>query len=199
MKTPKRSTKRTQFAVLGFLASSPKSGYEIKKAISETTSYFWNESFGQIYPILRELEGAGLVERGELATNGKRTSQKYCITLAGLEALRAWLEAPIENFAARNELLLKMFFGRHVSRDTLIEHLREYRYSQEKSLKAYQQYKAMHTAALATSKHQQQRYLIAPLNHGIRTATTLIEWCDETIAMLMAEAGRESEAPLAEH
>jgi len=76
--------KRSSFAILGFLANGPKSGYEIKRAITERTSFFWNESFGQIYPMLGQLEGLGLIEKGEVESVGRRSSQRYAITPEGL-------------------------------------------------------------------------------------------------------------------
>src|SRR6266536_1228811 len=56
----------TALVVLGLLALRPRSGYEIKQTIDKTTRFFWNASYGQIYPELRRLAAAGLVE-GEAA------------------------------------------------------------------------------------------------------------------------------------
>ena len=39
-----------------------RSGYDIKKAIDIATRFFWSASFGQIYPELKRLQKAGLVE-----------------------------------------------------------------------------------------------------------------------------------------
>ena len=44
---------RSKYAVLGMLATGPKSGYDIKQTIETSIGHFWNESYGQIYPILK--------------------------------------------------------------------------------------------------------------------------------------------------
>ena len=49
--------------ILSFLRLRPRSGYDIRQAVSVSTQFFWGASFGQIYPELRRLEdgarGAG--------------------------------------------------------------------------------------------------------------------------------------------
>src|SRR5437868_9617560 len=72
----------TALAVLGLLALRPRSGYEIKQTIDKTTRFFWNASYGQIYPELRRLAAAGLVE-GEAAPRGGRARTIYRLTDEG--------------------------------------------------------------------------------------------------------------------
>ncbi|UCB53625.1 MAG: PadR family transcriptional regulator, partial [Candidatus Zixiibacteriota bacterium] len=43
---------KTEFAVLGLLSLSPMSGYDMKAFISQSIGYFWQESYGQLYPAL---------------------------------------------------------------------------------------------------------------------------------------------------
>lgn len=56
----KRESK-TQYALLGILSQCEMNGYEIRKYIESTISFFWSESFGQIYPTLTKLEEEGLI------------------------------------------------------------------------------------------------------------------------------------------
>ena len=51
---------RTKYAVLGMLNQGPKCGYEIKKELEKSSMFFWNESYGQIYPMLKKLVANGL-------------------------------------------------------------------------------------------------------------------------------------------
>ena len=44
------------------VSREPRSGYEIKAAVDDTTRFFWAASYGQIYPELKRLSEAGLVE-----------------------------------------------------------------------------------------------------------------------------------------
>ncbi len=55
--------KKTRFVILGLLNEEPLSGYDIKKIIDIRMSFFWQESYGQIYPELAKLREEGLVEQ----------------------------------------------------------------------------------------------------------------------------------------
>ena len=52
----------TAYVILGMLAWRPMSGYDIKATVDRSTRLFWAASYGQIYPELRRLAEAGLVE-----------------------------------------------------------------------------------------------------------------------------------------
>ena len=45
----------TAYVILGMFRGAPKSGYEIKAAVDDSTRFFWAASYGQIYP---ELNGS---------------------------------------------------------------------------------------------------------------------------------------------
>ncbi len=55
--------KKTRFVILGLLNEEPLSGYDIKKIIDIRMSFFWQESYGQIYPELGKLREEGLIEQ----------------------------------------------------------------------------------------------------------------------------------------
>lgn len=59
----------TRYAILGMLAHSAFTGYELKQEVAKSVSHFWSESYGQVYPVLRALVRDGLatvsVEHGE--------------------------------------------------------------------------------------------------------------------------------------
>ena len=83
----------TAYVILGMLHGGPKSGYEVKSVVDHSTRFFWAASFGQIYPELKRLEKAALVE----GTNAPRDGRKrtvYELTASGRMALRAWHRAP---------------------------------------------------------------------------------------------------------
>jgi len=102
----------TPFAVLGMLSIAPMSGYDIRKESETSIGYFWSESYGQIYPALRELKAQGLIRRRPGKSGGNRDRQVYEITERGHGALAAWRAEPPRETPYRNELLLKLFFGR---------------------------------------------------------------------------------------
>lgn len=100
----------TAKVVLGLLGSRPRSGYEIKSAADHSTKYFWAASYGQIYPELRRLDQAGLIEGTDTPTGGRRRTV-YALTKAGRDALRAWHREPAGRFDYRDEAMLKLFFA----------------------------------------------------------------------------------------
>jgi len=187
--------KKTAFAILGFLANAPKSGYEIKSAISKSTAYYWNESFGQIYPILHQLEAEGFIEKGSAESAGRRKNQKYNIMPAGMAALRNWLADPVETNLVRNELLLKIFFGRHVEPKLLLKHLYEYREMIEHKMQTYRNYKQTYEEAHPTDTNALNLHFLAPLDYGIYSGQASIKWCNETIEKLTRKLENSGNPP----
>src|SRR2546427_4676030 len=101
----------TSYVILGLLFQKPGSGYDVKQIADHSTRHFWAISFGQIYPELKRLTEAGLVEVEESPT-GSRQRNLYRITAAGLEALSIWVaDATRSPFELRDEMLLKLFFS----------------------------------------------------------------------------------------
>src|SRR6058998_1182555 len=100
----------TAHVILGMLSWRPMSGYEIKSLVDRTTRFFWAASYGQIYPELRELSNAGLIE-GKANPQGGRKRNVYKLTPAGRKELRAWLHTDPDVFELRDEGLLKLFFA----------------------------------------------------------------------------------------
>jgi PadR family transcriptional regulator AphA len=100
----------TAYVILGMVSREPRSGYEIKAAVDNSTRFFWAASYGQIYPELKRLSEAGLVEGADSPTGGRKRTV-YAITDAGREALRDWLRQPPQTYETRDEGLLKLFFA----------------------------------------------------------------------------------------
>jgi hypothetical protein len=85
-----RRSSSSQEVLLGLLTVEPMSGYDLGQSIRASIGFFWNESYGQIYPNLKKLAAAGLVT------------------------------AKTEKQVPRNELLLKLFFGVQAGPETVI-------------------------------------------------------------------------------
>src|SRR5205807_8447317 len=80
----------TPYAILGLLAGEPMAGYDIRREIEESLSFFWSESYGQIYPALKRLEAARLIAPVTRAQSGTRRRRVFRITALGEAKLRAW-------------------------------------------------------------------------------------------------------------
>ena len=100
----------TAKVILGMLAMRPRSGYEIKSFVDDSTRYFWSASYGQIYPELKRLAEAGLVEGTDSPTGG-RPRTVHRLTDEGMRALREWHGEPAEIYELRDEGLLKLFLA----------------------------------------------------------------------------------------
>jgi PadR family transcriptional regulator, regulatory protein AphA len=116
----------TAYVILGMVSREPRSGYEIKAAVDNTTRFFWAASYGQIYPELKRLSEARLVE-GIDASRGDRKRTVYAITADGEAELKDWLRKPPETAEMREEGLLKLFFSGVLKPAEAIETLRAMR------------------------------------------------------------------------
>lgn len=92
------------------LAIGPASAYALRQRIGSSVGFFWQESFGQLFPTLAELEKQGLITGHEVA-DGRRRRRDYEIAPAGETALAVWLNEPPASQPERNEMLLKVFFA----------------------------------------------------------------------------------------
>lgn len=76
---------KSRFVVLGMLSLGPMSGYEIKKRIEGSTNNFWSESYGQLYPTLKQLVSDGLTVSHTEKQEGKPERYIYTLTDKGWE------------------------------------------------------------------------------------------------------------------
>ena len=169
-------------SLLGILSLQSMSGYDIRKFVDENLGHFWKESYGQIYPMLRRMAGQGLVKaRVKQSKKGKPDRQVYSLTPSGQAELRAWLAQPPQPPSPRNELLLKLFFGRGMTPD-MVAHVERFRSRQRELLQQYSQVETwLHREH---SKHPDLRYWLITLDYGKRNAEALVEWSDHTAFVL---------------
>ena len=83
----------TARVILGLLNFAPRTGYDIKRVTDRSTRFFWGASYGQIYPELRRLEAAGLVE-SRAEPRGRVPRHVYELTPEGRLAFESWLSEP---------------------------------------------------------------------------------------------------------
>ena len=186
-------TSRTGQAILGFLTWRPMTGYDIRKAMAASTGNFWSESFGQIYPALKRLVAAGDIEPRAAPAANSRAGRAYRLTPRGRDTLRAWLEQPAAaREPPRNELLLKLFFGRHNDPAVNARHVARHR---EQALARLENYAAIERDLRRRHDgHPDLPYWLMTVSYGRRVERALIGWCDDTLAAL---DGRETTSPTA--
>jgi PadR family transcriptional regulator, regulatory protein AphA len=159
----------TAYVILGMLRSQPRSGYEIKQAVDNSTRFFWAASYGQIYPELKRLAEIGLVTGAEEPQGGRRRTV-HRLTAAGRRELRRWLEAPPETLELRDEGLLKLFFSSAGSPAAAAEAIAAKRRLHEQKLGRLKEIEP-----LAEASEDPYPYMV--LRHGIELSEWTIEWC----------------------
>ena len=86
-----RALTELEGAALGVVVrDGPCTSYAVKEMFRGSPSEFWSGSAGSIYPLMRRLEGRGLVA-SELGSTGRRGHKVYRATAAGRRAFRHWL------------------------------------------------------------------------------------------------------------
>ena len=173
----------TPYAVLGLLSLAPMSGYDLRKEASTSIGYFWSESYGQLYPALRELTAAGLIRRRGTRRRA-RERQVYEITDRGREALAAWRREAPRTRPVRNELLLKLFFGEPKAVDTEIGWIEALRGEESEALAEFR--KIRRELERTQAGHPSRPFWLLTLSYGEHRSRAVERWCRETLRALRA-------------
>jgi len=171
----------TAYVILGMVSREPRSGYEIKAAVDNTTRFFWAASYGQIYPELKRLSEAGLVE-GIDASRGDRKRSVYAITADGEAELKDWLRQPPETAEMREEGLLKLFFSGVLPHAEAVETLRVMR---ERRLELIERLRSMEPKKL---EKEEDPFPLMVLRAGIEFNQWFADWCERMEAQLLDPA-----------
>lgn len=170
----------TAYVILGFVRKEPRSGYEIKALVDESTRFFWAASYGQIYPELKRLSEAGLIVGSDSPTGGRKRTI-YEITADGTDELRAWLRQAPETFEMRDEGLLKLFFADALPHEEAIEILRSMR---ARRLAVHEQLEAIEK----TKGEVDDPFPMIVLQGGLEFTQWFGDWCERMEAQILDAA-----------
>lgn len=186
---PKLRESRTRYVVLGMLATGgPETGYGLRKRISGTVGHFWQESFGQLYPALRELAAQGLVQGTPTRGGPGRPGATWRITERGREELARWLRSPPAFEPKRNELLLRVFFAGAVPPEVTARNLKAVGAHLRSGLDALEAIASRWEAE--TRGRPDAPYWRLTLDFGLTFTRTALGWLDQAQAVLAAQARR---------
>ncbi len=88
-----------EHVVLGVVRlKQPCSAYGIRMVFAESPSSHWSGSAGAIYPLVRRLEGRGLL-KSTTRRGDRRETRLYRLTLKGRNRLGSWLRPPLPDAA----------------------------------------------------------------------------------------------------
>ncbi len=174
--------------LLGLLTVEPMSGYDLGQAIHDSIGYFWNESYGQIYPNLKRLAAAGLVTAKTEKQKGKPDRQVYSITLSGRAHLEKWLVAEPQPEVPRNELLLKLFFGAQAGPETVMGYVERMTKRESALLEKFRQIECEQLAQMP--HYPDVPYWRMAARFGRLELEAHLRWAEETLAELRRLAKR---------
>lgn len=153
------------YALLGLVRQQPRSGYGLRKVFETTPLGSYSSSPGSIYPALKALETAGLVEvRGGQTARGKGF---YHLTAKGADALDAWLKGPIGDLG---EALLRFAFLEEDDREGILAFLDAFERVARTKAAGLEAFLAGQDAGGMTPKGR------IAVEHGRRGLLTSAEW-----------------------
>jgi len=173
---------KSKYAILGILSLGPISGYDIKKVFQRSVANFWNESYGQIYPLLRTLVAEGFATKSIKKQFGKPDRHTYALTDKGFEELQQWLIEPVKDQIGRIEIALKLFFGHQVKVADNIRQVEHFREMRDRELKALTAIEERLKAELADKPNLP--YMLMTVSYGQHVTQALLQWCEETLSLL---------------
>lgn len=178
--------RQTDYVILGLLSEAPLTGYQIKKIIDVRFRFFWNESYGQLYPTLKALSEQGLIEAVDGGSETTRSKKTYRITAAGMDALREWLKQPVERESVRFEILLKMYFSSLVNPEVMIQHIRSFQQAHEQDLEILNLFEK--ELRLIIDRDPNHPSMLRVIDFGQKVNRAYLDWCRETIQFLESRA-----------
>lgn len=169
-----------EYIILGFLMKGETSGYDLKQWMTKTTSYFFDASFGSIYPALKRLEQKGFVNFREIV-EGSKYKKVYQITDKGKEAFKVWINKPIDFDKSRHDHLVKIFFYEFLPKDKAIERIKD----------LIEEVKTVLNKLTAEKDEAEKKfdvynfyYRYSTMLYGIDFYKFLITWCNDLVENL---------------
>lgn len=172
----------TARTILGFLASHPRSGYEIREAAKRAVSFFWGVSDGQLYPQLKQLAAGNLIEAVD-QPDGPRARQTWRLTEQGREAFLAWLREPSAPLQTRDENLVKILFAARLDPGEAVRLIQERR----ASFQWFRDQLASVVPGRSWTDEEREASIRTPdfiRDYGLGFAQLAIDWCDKVEAEL---------------
>ena len=172
--------KKIDMVILGLLNHEELTGYDIKKRIDGAISFFWNGSFGNIYPALKDLEARKLITKKE-SSSGGREKIVYKITRSGAKALGEWLKDEQATNELKYETLLKLFFGAAQNKEVTINNIDAFEKKIKADLMLLKNYEKTLQKSLDTEDHL---YYYLTITFGIESYEAYLKWCKKAKKLL---------------
>ena len=173
--------------LLGLLRE-PASGYDLRRAFSETVAHFWSAELSQIYPTLKRLEQRGLLRSRREPSSRGPDRRVYSLTSEGEAELHRWLRTDPVVGTERFTYLAQLFFMDAVNdlerTRAFMTALRSHLWSQLAELRALER------DIVTAHGHGPEHYTdagfhrFATLRMGIHSIGAKVTWCDLTLTAI---------------
>lgn len=168
-----------EYIILGMLMHKEMSGYDLKQWMAECTSYFFDASFGSIYPALKRMDQKAYIICRESVEDGK-FKKLYSISDLGKDYFLGWLSQPIQFVKANHNYLVNIYFYKYLPLDTAIKNLKAFVAVLEQHLQHLQEVKVC-----AEDRYEiKHNFEYSTVTCGIHYFQSIITWCKELIADL---------------
>ncbi|MCC0645562.1 PadR family transcriptional regulator [Clostridioides sp. ZZV13-5731] len=169
-----------EYIILGFLMEKELSGYDLKQKMSQSTSYFFDASFGSIYPALKRLEEKGYICYREVIDGGK-LKKLYSITNIGKSYFLEWLEKPIKFSKTKHDHLVNIFFYEYLPKEIIETNLKMLIAEVELLLNKLDTQK---TEVEQNCCIDQYTYMYFTMIYGVDYYSFVINWCNDLLKKL---------------
>jgi PadR family transcriptional regulator AphA len=184
-----------RYAILGFLSSTPATGYELGREFQQGAGSFWSALPSQIYPELAALEQLGWIN-GKVASKDRLRRRTFRLTRRGEQALTKWVEADHDYPPERDSERLRLIFLDGSSTEIIRRHFDAHRIYHAERLAVW--HTLRRSVVQRTHRQLVQRLKkrnladhelivglkLLALEGNVRRAEWEIAWADEALAWL---------------
>lgn len=97
-----------KYAILGLLSRDPKTGYDLKRILTDSPALYWSDDDNQIYKTLIQLLKENFVTNEVQKQAGSPAKKVYSITAGGLTELKKWVASTPEPLRIKNSFFVKL-------------------------------------------------------------------------------------------
>jgi len=161
-----------RYALLGFLSTTPASGYGLGRKFATGAGSMWEALPSQIYPELQRLEKLGWIE-GKTSPRDRLRRRVYRVTALGKRELQAWVEADESAHAPQRDAeRVRFLFIDRSEFDVIRRHLQRRRAHYRKLLTEW----TAQRDAIAEGTQERMRDRLSECPADERAFVTSIKW-----------------------
>ena len=160
-------------AILGFLSTTPSTGYDLKAHFDGSVRQFWTADQAQIYRVLAQLAQDDLVTIEIIPQSDRPARKVHHLTPGGAAELDRWLSSPLDAHSVREPFLLRLFFAGRLGPAGITELIDARAAASEQQLAVLS---AIRSASGQRPAELERMLRLATLDSGIRHTQAEIDW-----------------------